>query len=101
MAERWEMFGYPKGDGEWLKVDDYRTIRMHGCADPVPVEVILDPDGNYLGWLEETPGNPRNNGVPEMILYKKLFNMQFPYGYQAAEAAGRGRAIPLTVREIS
>lgn len=96
----WKMFGYPKGDGEWLKVDDFRTIKMHGCAEPVPVEVIEDPSGDYLGWLDEREGNPRNTGVPEMIMHKKLFNIQFAYGYQAEEAAGRGRAIPLTVKEI-
>jgi hypothetical protein len=101
MTERWEMFGYPKGDGDWIKVDDYRTVKMHGCANPVPVEVILDPEGDYLGWLEETPGSPRNNCVPEMITHKRLFNINFAFGYQAEEDAGRGRAIPLTIKEIS
>lgn len=94
----WEMFGYPKGDGDWLKVDDYRTIKMHGCAEPVPVLVIEDPDGNYLGWMEEREG-VRKTGVPEMILYKKLFNMQFAYGYETEEEAGRGKAVRLRIEE--
>lgn len=96
----WEMFGYPKGDGEWLKVDDFRTIKMHGCANPVPVLVVEDPEGTYLGWMEETPGSPRNNGVPEMITFAQIFNVNFPNGYKAAEQAGRGRAIRLTIKEI-
>jgi hypothetical protein len=94
----WEMFGYPKGDGEWIKVDDYRTVKMHGCAEPVPVLVIEDPDGNYLGWLDETD-SPRNNGVPEMITVKQLFNINFAYGYEAEEEAGRGKAVQLRIEE--
>jgi hypothetical protein len=99
MTERWEMFGYPKGDGEWLKVDDFRTVKMHGCPEPVPVVVVEDPEGNYLGWMEEREG-ARRTGIPEMIMHKKLFNMQFAYGYEAEEKEGRGHAIPLTIREM-
>lgn len=97
MTECWEMFGYPKGDGEWIMVGDPRTLRMHGCAEPVPVEVIEDPEGNYLGWLDAREGHPRNTGIPEMIMHKKIFNIQFAYGYQPEEQAGRGRAIPLRI----
>jgi hypothetical protein len=97
----WEMFGYPKGDGEWLVISDYRTVRMHGCAEPVPVEVIQSPNGNYLGWLDDREGSPRNTGVPEMITHKSLFNVNFAYGYQAEVDAGRGRAIPLVIKEIT
>jgi bifunctional pyridoxal-dependent enzyme with beta-cystathionase and maltose regulon repressor activities len=97
----WEMFGYPKGDGEWLVISDRRTVKMHGCANPVPVLVVEDPEGTYLGWMNETQGSPPNNGVPEMIMYKTIFNIQFAYGYEAEEAAGHGRAIPLTIKEIS
>lgn len=100
MTERWRMHGIPRGDGEWIMVGDPRTLRIHGCANPPEVEVIEDPEGDYLGWLDERPGHPRNTGEPEMILHKKLFNIQFAYGYQAEEEAGRGRAIPLTIREM-
>lgn len=72
---------------------------MHGCANPVPVEVIQSPNGDYLGWLDDREGHPRNTGVPEMITHKSLFNINFAHGYKAEEAAGRGRAIRLRIEE--
>lgn len=68
-----------------------RTARYSTTVPIHPVTVTLDPDGTYLGWL------PTGTNTPNRILPDHLFETQFPYGHESAEAAGRGRAIRLTV----
>jgi hypothetical protein len=93
----WEMFGYPKGDGDWLVVDSYRVVKAHGYPEPVPVVVTEDPDGNYLGWIEAEDEKADIATVPIMITYAKIFEINFAYGSAAEEAAGRGRVVRLRV----
>ena len=98
----WTMFGYPAPDREdtWYALGDERYVRMYGCAEPVPVEVIEDADGTHLGWID---ADDERNGddTPVMIQHHKIFNVQFLYGYQAEEKAEHGRAVRLTIKEAS
>lgn len=97
----WTMFGYPTDRvGTWYALGDERYVRLHGCANPVPVEVIEDPEGTHLGWID-ADDERAGDDTPEMIQHHKIFGIQFPYGYEEEEKAGRGRAIRLTVREAS
>lgn len=72
---------------------------IHGFKEePVIIELIADPEGNYMGWLDS---EGRHGGKPYFIQHKKVFNIQFPYGYKAEEEAGRGIAVRLRVQEVS
>lgn len=95
----WEMFAAPMGDDDWTGLGSEWYARQYATdRKPVPVLVVEDPEGDYLGWIEETKGS---TGEPEMIQRKEIFSIQFPYGYQDEEAAGRGRAVRLTIKEIT
>lgn len=96
----WEMFAMPNGHGDWSALGNERYVRLHGCANPTPVTVTQDLEGNYLGWID-AEGELKGDDVPVMIQRKEIFNIQFPYGYQAEEKAGRGRAIRLTIKEMT
>lgn len=84
-------------DGEWY--DIHESEWMFGLYRPgeVPTEVdlVADPEGPFLGWVDSTA---KDLPQPVMIQPKDFFGMQFPYGYQAEEEAGRGRAVRLSVR---
>ena len=64
----------------------------------VQVRLTEDPAGQYWGWLHfDLPGRD----APTMVQpHKGMFKMQFPYGPQAEEEAGKGRTVRLTVSEI-
>lgn len=98
----WTMFGYPSPDREdtWYALGDERYVRMHGCAEPVPVEVIESSDGTHLGWID-AEDELEGDDTPVMIQHEKIFNIQFPYGWQAEAKHGRGRAVRLTIKEAS
>jgi hypothetical protein len=96
------MFAAPLGDGDWTGLGSEWYARQYASGCPaVPVVVTEDPEGDYLGWIEETEDSPRSTGEPEMIQRKEIFSIQFPYGYKAEEAAGRGRAVRLRIEERS
>lgn len=96
----WEMFAAPLGNGDWTGLGSEWYAKQYAGGGPaVPVVVTEDPEGDYLGWIEKTEGSPRNTGEPEMIQRKEIFSIQFPYGPDSEEAAGRGHAIRLTITE--
>lgn len=97
----WELFAQPMGDGDWTGIGDRWYASQHGSSPPVPITVTEDAEGDYLGWLDAREGDPRNTGVPEMIQRKEIFSLQFTYGYEAEEQAGRGRAIRLRIEETA
>lgn len=98
----WEMFAAPLGNGDWTGLGSEWYARQYATdRKPVPVLIVEDPEGDYLGWIEQTEDSPRNTGEPEMIQRKEIFSIQFPYGYKAEEAAGRGRAVRLSIKEIT
>lgn len=102
MTKRWEMFGYPAPDREdtWYALGDNQYVRMHGCAVPVPVELIEDPEGTHLGWID-AEDELEGDDTPVMIQHHRIFNIQFPYGYEEEEKRGRGRSVRLTIRKAS
>lgn len=91
----WDMYAAPSDhhEKEWLTVGDRRYVRMHGCADPVPVRLTEDPAADYLGWIET------GEDIPVMIHHKKIFDICFPYGSAAEVEKGRGRVVPLRIEE--
>jgi hypothetical protein len=91
-TDMWSMYG-AKHDRGWWVVDDYRTVKMHGVKDPLPVTVREDSAGEYMGWIE------KDTDQPIMIQYHQFFDIQFPYGHKKAEEHGNGKAVRLTVTE--
>lgn len=81
----------PPGAPSLWAIDAWRRYAVLHGGTPVPVTATVDPDGDFLGWV--TALRP----VPHMIQPKRLFNIQFPYGYRAEEELGKGRAVPLRV----
>lgn len=80
-------------EGEYTTFGDARFLRMHGCTDPVPVRLVEDPDGKYLTWLSYEDGERE----PIFTLWATIFDVQFPYGHEAEEKAGKGRAVRVRV----
>ncbi len=103
----WPMWGHPRimdGEptGEFLDVHaDRQTAAAYGKYPPVPVNVTVDPEGIYLGWIEIAPrGGREPSDVPELIQHHKLFDMQFTYGAQAEADRGRGRVVRLSIAPV-
>lgn len=98
----WTMFGYPARDREdtWYALGDEQYVRMHGCANPVPVEVIEDATGSHLGWID-AEDELKGDDTPVMIQHHRIFNVQFPYGYEAEEKRGHGRAVRVRVEVLA
>lgn len=84
---------------------DKRYAQMYGVADPVQVDVAEDPEGRYYGWIY-SPDHDALMGrdhkpIPQMIQqHKVLFRVQFPYGVEAEENAGKGHAVRLRVEPV-
>lgn len=94
-ARTWLQHGHPntRQPGQWLNIQPHpRAAAMYGPG-AVPLAVTEDPDGNYLGWIE--------NGDTELVMvqWHTIFDMQFPYGAKAAADAGQGEIVRLTVTE--
>lgn len=58
----------------------------------VKVRLIEDPAGDFAGWLDAN-----ENGEICMVQHKRVFPIQFPYGVQAAEENGDGKAVSLRI----
>lgn len=100
MAERsWEKYAARLGDGEWTGVGSEWYARQYSRGGgAVPVTVIEDPEGDYLGWID---AEDRGAGIdtPTMIQRKEIFSIQFPYPVKDEEAAGHGTVIRLRIEE--
>lgn len=80
--------------GEFMSVAWHpRTAAAYGDK-VVPLLVTEDPEGKYLGWLEGD--DPNLN----MVQWHTMFNMQFPYGAQAAAENGKGVIVPVSITEL-
>lgn len=90
-ARSWRMHAGVADRGGYQYFGDPRYVELYGVV-PVPVVVTEDPDGTYWGWLDA------RRDAPEMIQpHPVLYQVQFPYGPDAEERAGRGRTLRLTV----
>lgn len=88
----YDMWAYDRGD--WFQYfGDERYVKFHGLPHPaVKVRLVEDSDGEYFGWL------PASEWLPRMIWRGwTCFSVQFPYGPEAEEKAGRGRIVRLRV----
>jgi hypothetical protein len=97
-ARVWQMHGHAADNGVWVAVGEEWWVRIHGYGPPpVPVTVAEDPEGDYMGWIATGEDPPE----PGLIQHHRIFNIQFPDGYQAEVTHGRGEAVRLsiTVRE--
>ena len=89
----WDLFGAAnEKNGVYSVVGEEFFVHLHGML-PVPIRLIEDPEGIYLGWL---PNNPEETD-PLFVQHQRIFNISFPYGYQAEEQAGRGKAVRLRI----
>lgn len=78
-----------------------REARFRGVTDPIEVLVTEEAEGPYWGWLGVSPLTERPSEYPSMIQEREvLFRVGFPYGYQAAEDAGRGRHVRLRIEAV-
>ena len=69
----------------------------HGKDEPAEtVELVADPEGGYLGWLDTEEGN----ATPILVRHREFFPMQFPYGVRAEVDAGKGIAVALALRPL-
>jgi hypothetical protein len=93
VVREWRMHGSRNSRGTWYAVGDVRYVRLHG-TQPIPVLVTADDEGDYLGWVEA------GKSEPVMIQHREIFNIQFPYGYQAEVRAGHGEAVGLRIEEV-
>ena len=85
----------PEKDKFWGICESAFTYKMSYILDePTLIELIVDPEGEYLGWLDS---DARHDGRVYMVQHKKVFDIQFPYGYKIAEENGEGIAVPLCV----
>jgi hypothetical protein len=92
-VRQWQMHGGRNFRGTWFAVGDERYVQLHG-TQPIPVLVTMDDEGDYLGWIEA------GKSEPDLIQHRKIFNIQFPYGYQAEVEAGRGEVVGLRIEEV-
>lgn len=92
MVRSWSLFGRSR-DGRWLTVGPEFYVKLHG-SDPVPVEVVEDPDGEYLGYI------PTGEVVPTLILHSRIFEIQFPYGSHAEVKRGKGEVVSLSIFDV-
>ena len=84
----------PEKDKFWGICESAFTYKMSYGDEPTPIELIVDPEGEYLGWLDS---EGRHDARVYMVQHEKVFNIQFPYGYKLAEEKGEGIAVPLRV----
>jgi hypothetical protein len=96
----WQMWAR-LDDGALMNVNEskfYVQEHIFDGSEPVQVTVTEDPDGNFYGWVYDVDGPYSNNGVPQFIQpHRGLYDMQFPYGPEATERAGRGKTVRLHV----
>jgi hypothetical protein len=96
---QWEMYAYKfKGkNGVFFEhPGEKRWVELFHFNEPiVKVRLTEDENGQYWGWLD------KDETEPSMIWPSEVqFRMCFPYGYEAEEKAGKGKAIRLSITEI-
>lgn len=70
-----------------------RFVQAHYLKEPVvPVRVTEDPEGSHYGWIDTDATKP-SMIFPHLI----QFRCCFPYGLEAHEKAGKGRAVRLRI----
>ena len=100
MAEQWDMFAHRHDAGLW-NVGSRAFVDAHGLRDPIVAVTVVevpddDPAGTHWGWIAS------GHDKPSMIWPNRAcFDVCFPYGAEAEEKAGRGRAVRLAVTEVA
>lgn len=96
----WRMYGVRlRGDAaaasRWTACEsDIRTARCYAGGRPdsvVPVVARLDSRGEYAGWVET------GSGELSMVQHRRVFDIQFPYGYRVEQDAGMGCRVRLSI----
>jgi hypothetical protein len=95
----------PRVGRDFMNFGDERTVRMYG-VDPVPVELVEDPDGDYWGWIHADRSGeqfaPKYTGEVVMVQpHRGMFTMQFPYGPEGEAEHGRGEIVRMSCRDAS
>ena len=92
----WRMWALQRGDA-FTDPGHRLFAQAHAGSEQVPVEVLVreDPDGPYYGWVAT------GEDIPIMIYGHIMgFRMCFPYGPEAEEESGKGRAVRLTIEVL-
>ena len=102
-SKTWEMFAQ-QSSSETLH-NFYTSLLAYGVCGPDPVfhvQVTLDPEGPYYGWLySDDPANGSNVGHVSMIFaHRMLVEICFPYGTAVEEKRGRGKIVRLRVERL-
>lgn len=93
LGTAWARLGDGPAGPEWQHVHgDIRTFRCYTADEPVLVELVADPEGQLMGWLDA------DGGGPVMVQHPRVFNIQFAYGYRIEEEHGKGLAVLLSAR---
>lgn len=93
LGTAWARLGEGPAGPEWQYVHgDCRTFGCYSKEEPILIELVADPDGQLMGWLDA------RGGGPVMVLHPKVFNIQFAYGYRLEEEHGKGLAVRLSGR---
>lgn len=71
------------------------AAELAGKGPIVDVTVTEDPDGAYWAWSAE--GRPH---LSHIYPNRTLLGMCFPYGLDAAEEAGDGRAVRVRIEPV-
>lgn len=107
MTRSWRMFAGrvsdPRVGRDFMTFGDERTVRFCG-VDPVPVELVEDPEGQYYGWIQagrEGLLPRRYTGIPVMIQpHEGMFRMQSPDGFASKVERGDGEVVRMSCRAV-
>ena len=85
---QWRLFAH-EIRGTYFHFGSRFFVEIHQMSHPiVEVDLIVDPEGRYWGWLRT------GTDTPTMIWPTRMqFDMCFPYGAQAEEARGHGQVL--------
>jgi len=92
----WHMWALTDGEG-FSNPGHWRFVQAHAQPgdDLVQVRVSEDAEGPYYGWLAA------GHDIPSMIYgHPGAFRMCFPYGPDAEERRGKGRAVRLVIEAM-
>ncbi len=96
---RWTLFANERPETELRFRNIFDHPRGVAFSDPsrpvIEVSAIADIDGDYMGWVEPQTGRLT------MVQHQRIFDVQFPYGPSAAEAAGQGHAVRVRIEVAS
>jgi hypothetical protein len=85
-----------KKDGLWWHIYPIAAaVKMCGAEDIRRIKLTVDPEGDYWGWWDA-----EKDKFAMIYPNRILLTICFPYGVQAAEEAGQGKAMRFNIEEV-